>query len=160
MPVDLDLAVNLRNVKVHLIVGPQGVGKTGMAYSIANELGEELYTVPLPKSRSRPLWFDDYDGQKVILLDNFKGEKQIGIVELMRIVDSYPLRCEKLGGVVHAMWTTVIITTQLEPNELFKETIEATPFAGVALWRRIPRESLTHMLFPNVTIETKMEGDF
>lgn len=55
---------------VILIVGPAGTGKSRFAHQLARSLGS-VYKVPFPKGSG--LYWDDYDGQDVVILDEFDG---------------------------------------------------------------------------------------
>lgn len=53
-----------------LLVGPSGTGKSRTAHLLASLLGS-VYFVPSPKGSG--LYFDDYDGETSIILDEFDG---------------------------------------------------------------------------------------
>lgn len=56
--------------KVYLFIGPPGKGKSTLMKLIARQLGS-WYKVPAKKGSG--LYFDDYDGQDVMILDEFDG---------------------------------------------------------------------------------------
>lgn len=84
--------------------GEPGTGKTRKAF----EMFPDLYQVSIP-ARGGQLWFDNYDGEKCILLDDFYGEIQYSL--LLRILDGYRMQVQTKGGFVNKNWTTVIITS-------------------------------------------------
>lgn len=55
---------------VILIIGPSGTGKSRFGHLLASYLGS-VYKVPQPKGSG--LYWDDYDGQDVTLIDEFDG---------------------------------------------------------------------------------------
>jgi len=57
--------------KVALFIGPPGVGKSTLMKVIARVNGWSAYKVPAKKGSG--LYFDDYDNQDVLILDEFSG---------------------------------------------------------------------------------------
>ena len=55
------------------LYGPTGTGKTYAAINlIANR--RDYYIAECPSSRGSKLWFDGYEGQKTLVLDDFSGD--------------------------------------------------------------------------------------
>lgn len=105
-----------RDVKVIVMWGATGTGKTRTAM----EAGD-IYK--LNQNTNGTLWFDGYDGEKNLLLDDFYGWIKFG--ELLTILDGYPYRCQIKGGSAWARWTTVYITSNKSPNEWYNRDISA-----------------------------------
>jgi len=122
------LNVPLRRDQVEVIVlyGTTGIGKTWSAFAHWPALYRTSYT------GSDIKWWDGYDGEDTILLDEFEG--QIPIVKLLQICDPYPLRLEIKGGWTAARWTRVIITSNIPPTSWYAF---ANPSQDAALQRRI-----------------------
>lgn len=104
--VDQEKTKEFRQVKVEVITGPTGCGKTKRAckgdyYKIE---GDNLN------------WFDGYNQEKTLVIDEYSN--QIGITKLLNILDGYQLRLPIKGGFTYANWTKVIITTNLRMEEL------------------------------------------
>ncbi len=99
--------------KINVIVyqGKPGCGKTRKAYEIDND----LYNVPEPINGS--LWFDGYDQEKTILLDDFYG--WIKYHTLLQLLDGYPIKLPIKGGFTYKKWNTVIITSNKKPKEWY-----------------------------------------
>jgi len=91
------------NLKVELHVGPTNCGKTYHAY--ARYPG--LYATPVKSGTT--LWFNGYNGEKVVLFDDFKGE--FALTQLLRLLDKYPIRVEVKGDMVWFVPDLVIITS-------------------------------------------------
>lgn len=132
---------NDRPTSVDVYYGSTGTGKTRRVYQDAKDAGESLYTVDT--SGKGFIWWDGYQGERRILLDDFRGT-DIPIQTLLRICDRYPLKIQVKGGYTHALWTQVYITSNLSPEEWY-------PFAGKseidALRRRITR--CVHFISPD-----------
>lgn len=56
---------------VILIVGPPGRGKTNTAFALAKGFGEPLFVIP--ETKGSGLYFDMYQGQPIVLLDEMDG---------------------------------------------------------------------------------------
>lgn len=110
-----------REVNVICIVGDAGSGKTRYAYD----------TFPQIYSKPRGDWWDGYSGQTEILLDDYYG--YLPYCELLRVLDRYPYQVPVKGGFVQAQWDTVIITSNLMPQQWYKQGL--TP----ALRRRLKK---------------------
>ena len=111
-----------RDVEVVVYWGETGTGKTREAMK-----EESIYK--LNQNSNGTLWFDGYDGEKTLLLDDFYGWIKWG--ELLTLLDGYEYRCQVKGGHVWANWTKVIITSNKHPEKWYDRTDKE------ALWRRI-----------------------
>lgn len=98
-----------RDLKVSLYIGPPGTGKTSSAY---NE-DPDLYALPIGKD----FWIDGYEGQPTILLDDFSG--QLRLVDLLRLLDIYPVQVPVKGSYVWIHATRIIITTNQPIEEWY-----------------------------------------
>jgi len=91
-----------RELKVFVLWGPTGTGKTRSAW----ELFPDLYNVFNLQSP----WFDGYAGQNAILLDEM-GPGMMDINFFKRILDIYPLMLPIKGGSVPMEARTIFITS-------------------------------------------------
>jgi len=91
--------------------GPAGSGKTRRA---SEACSEETYF----KNPNR--WWDGYQGEKVVVWDDFSGE-QISFRELLRIIDRYPYRGEVKGGFVNVNPDVIIFTADCHPKDWYPE---------------------------------------
>lgn len=112
-----------RHVEVEVLIGPSGCGKTRSA--VENNPGNYF----MLNCHEEKLWFDGYQGEEVLILDDFYGTIRYG--ELLRILDGYKYRCAIKGGHTWAQWTKVIITSNDGPDKWYNRGV--TP----ALARRI-----------------------
>lgn len=99
------------------------VGKTGSGKSrYARELYPSAY-VKDPQS----IWWDDYDQQDVVIVDDFDKfqVKQGG--DMKRMLDRYPFQAQHKGGMALIRPQKVIITSQYHPSEIWDDdkTVDA-----------------------------------
>lgn len=127
------------DLKVLLVIGPTGTGKTRLAYDNSSD----LYVLPILGKRD--MWFDGYDGHKEVLLDDFSG--QIPLTQLLRLLDVYektqvPIK----GGFVNFTPDRIIITTNIHPSKWYKYHDREEQYP--ALCRRI-----THVIRADISLE-------
>lgn len=101
-----------RDVEVLVYWGPTGTGKTRRAMQWG-----DVYK--MNQNTNGTLWFDGYDGEETLLLDDFYGWIKWG--ELLGMIDGYPYRCQTKGGYVYAKWKRVVITSNKPPSEWYHE---------------------------------------
>ncbi len=93
-----------RKVTVIVHAGETGTGKT----RIACEDSPDHYMI-----RGDDLqWFDGYDGQKTLIIDEYSN--QVPITKLLSLLDGYQLRLPIKGGFTYANWDKVYITTNID----------------------------------------------
>lgn len=125
-------AAKPRDVRVEVFVGPTGSGKSHTAY----EENPDAYRVMRP-SKGGTIWFSGYTGEATIILDDFRGS-WMPYDHLLRLLDKWPLIEQTKGGIVHACWTKVVITSTHPPGVWY----EAVEYAGGELARRISVQRL------------------
>lgn len=99
-----------RNVNVIVLVGDTGTGKSRSAW----EAYPELYSKPAGQ------WWDGYNGEKVVLLDDYDGE--IELSTLLKWLDRYPVQLPVKGGFTPAVYETVVITSNYTPEHWYCES--------------------------------------
>jgi len=98
-------------VAVAVLVGPTNIGKTWQAMTIDDP--EHIYVLPVQNEGA--LWFDNYEGQRTLIIDDF-DPTVIRYRTLLRILDRYRLDVPHKGTYVAAMWQVVIITANHHPS--------------------------------------------
>jgi len=93
-----------KDLRVEVHWGTAGAGKTRHVYDKHGV--ENVFTLVADNSAC---WFDGYEGQPILLIDDFKG--WITYSMLLKILDIYPLRVPVKGSFTYAAWTTVYITS-------------------------------------------------
>lgn len=127
-----------RELEVIVHWGVTGTGKTRTAY----ESSEDVYKW----TPSTPEWWDGYEGEETLLIDEFYG--QLKPARLLQVLDGYQLRLPIKGGFTYANWRKVYITSNVPWFEWYnKGNVPDTVID--ALKRRITRvvhfsEPLTH----------------
>lgn len=107
----------LQGVRVIVLYGDTDAGKTFAAVNyIAGAV--DYHIVTCPSHKDGKLWFDGYEGQKTLILDDFSGDF-CNFRYLLRLLDVYKLAVEIKGGHVWACWTTVVVTTNIHPRSWY-----------------------------------------
>ena len=119
-------------VKVLVFCGAAGTGKTRKAYAY----DPDLYRL----SQGDTIWWDGYQGQKTILIDDFYGWIKYG--SLLQLLDGYKYQLPIKGAFTWKQWNTVIITSNVHPEEWYTKGF--TP----ALKRRIIEISVGEQYSP------------
>lgn len=118
-----------KGIRVCVITGPTGCGKTRLIYEKHDP--KEVFFLTI----NEKCWFDGYEGEKILVLDDFYGN--IKYHYLLRLLDIYPCRCEVKGSFTWADWDMVYITSNQSPNAWYKKLTGDTGECPAALWRRI-----------------------
>lgn len=115
----LEMQERTTPLKVYLLIGPPGCGKTRSVYeAYAGDKRSELFRVPLSNGT---MWFDGYDGQEAILFDDFAGAaSKITLVNFLSLIDQYPISVPVKGEFVPWCPSKIFITTNIWPREWFK----------------------------------------
>lgn len=127
------------DVRVYVFWGSPGSGKTRRVLREVKEKYGSTDAV-FDLTYSKPLWWDGYDGQEVVLIDDFgadwsRGENApLPIQWMLRLLDKYrPIRVPVKGGFQYLMAKTVYITSNLHPDMWY----DAPPITMAALARRL-----------------------
>lgn len=92
---------------VHILWGEPGTGKTRYVYD--NEKFEDIYELSSPNVSGGALWFDGYQGEPVLLLDDFYGWIKLSF--LLRLLDRYPLKLPIKGSFVQCQFRRIYVTS-------------------------------------------------
>lgn len=90
-----------RDIQVSLYWGEPGTGKTRRAY----EIDPNIYVVPI----SDKMWFDGYNGEETILIDDFTGWMKLDL--LLRLLDRYPIQMQVKGSFTWLHHKHIIVTS-------------------------------------------------
>lgn len=114
-----------RKVKVHVRWGDAGCNKTRGPYEGMGPFAEPAWKW----NNYEDGWFDGYEGEKTILIDDFYGG--IKYTKFLTMLDGYQELLKVKGSFVYANWTTIYITSNDHPRDWYQKGL--TP----ALARRI-----------------------
>ncbi len=123
-------ARGFRSVSVMVFVGDPGSGKTRKAFEKG---GDDVYKLD---ASNTGVWFDGYDAQSTLIIDDFNGSG-IRWTHLLNILDGQELRLDVKGSFTYALWENVIITTNAHPEQWYGQDVMRGCFEGSALDRRI-----------------------
>lgn len=110
-----DRTRQFRKVQTTVLYGLAGTGKTRYCFDRFD--AKDVYKLDGWKKDS--LWFDGYEGEKVLLIDDFYGWLKWGL--LLKILDGYQLRLEVKGSTTYAEWTHVVITSNKPPDQWYQK---------------------------------------
>nr|QXP07718.1 MAG: replication associated protein [Arizlama virus] len=112
-----------RKMLVTVIYGTGGLGKSRWAREEAKKNIEDgrIYTLMNPQGHT--VWWDGYDGQQALLMDDFNG--YLLPHHLFRILDIYALQIPVKGGHSWANWNYVYITSNKPPSEWYSPAVMA-----------------------------------
>ena len=92
--------------------GKTGAGKTRSVMDNVDD-PEDIYIHPGGQ------WFDGYDGQPIVLFDDYAGS-EFKLQYLLKLLDRYPMQVPVKGGFVSFVPQEIYITSNLDPNDWYK----------------------------------------
>lgn len=102
------------NLKVHVLYGDSRSGKNRHVFDAH---GPENVYVPTWSESANKFWFDGYDGQKVLMINEFYGQVRTNIMQ--ELLDHYRIQVEKKGCTTVSNWDTIYITSNCHPREWY-----------------------------------------
>ncbi len=103
----------MRNVKIYYIWGDSGAGKTTWASTRWSP--DDTYVV----SDRKQTWFDQYQGEGVVVIDEFEGKTDWGLIK--RILDGSKMLLPTKGSHVYGEYHTVIVTSNHDPRTFYDQ---------------------------------------
>lgn len=110
---------------VTFFTGPPGVGKTRRVF---DEHKDDVFV------KDNTKWWDGYEGQRCILIDELDTHDHWRIEEMLRFLDRYPYQGQTKGGYVNINSPFIAITSNKTLNDLYPSISEDQM---TALTRRI-----------------------
>lgn len=103
-----------RDIAVFLLYGSTRTGKSRFVVEQYQEA--DLYIIPFLE---RKTWFDGYDGEANVLIDDFSGGMPRS--QLLRVLDRYRLRVPNKGGFLWWGPIRIYITTNIHPRQWYRD---------------------------------------
>lgn len=98
---------------VLLLIGRPGCGKTRQCY----ENFPDLWEPPISMTKNDGNWFDGYEGQPEVLLDEFEGHMPLN--SLLKLLDKYVRQVPVKGGQTWFNPTTIMLTANEHPSKWY-----------------------------------------
>jgi len=98
--------------------GEPGSGKTFTAFNLCRTKEHSYYVLNPPAGSNQSIWFNGYDSQKVLIIDEMSG-RWMNWTFLLRLLDKYPLQIQTKGGMTWAQWDIVILTSNSHWKDWF-----------------------------------------
>jgi len=114
----LDKPIDEREMEVVLLFGDAGTGKSHKAAMLAKLYGS-YYRLGVPNGHS--VWWDGYEGEKSVIIDEFKG--WLTPTQLNTILDKYKLPLNIKGRTVYAKYEHVFITSNFGIDEWWSDKV-------------------------------------
>lgn len=95
------------------IWGPTSTGKTRSVY----EKHDPSDVFQIDVNEAKRVWWDGYQGQRVILIDEFRG--LISCTRLLKLLRPYQIMAETKGGTIYPVYDYVYITSNKRPEDLY-----------------------------------------
>lgn len=108
------LSRTFRKLTVTVLWGKGGTGKTRMVYDKHGY--DQVFCLTQPSGQQT--WWDGYEGQKVLLIDDFYGWLKWGF--FLRVLDGHPLRLGIKGAHTWAGYEQVYITSNKHPDSWYE----------------------------------------
>lgn len=113
----IDMYKNGFRPEIHIRWGEPGAGKSRYVYD--KHGAENIYELNLGDGSGGSVWWDGYDGEEVILINDFDGE--LGWKYLLRLLDRYPFRLQVKGSHRWRICKYIYITSNCSPDQWYRK---------------------------------------
>lgn len=103
------------NLEILVLWGPTATGKS----RFPRLMNPDLFSLPDVKLK----WFDGYDGQEVVLLDDFDG-KDTPVAKFLRYFDRYDVQVPIKGGFTPFIPKRIWISSNTNPDDWFPNELQ------------------------------------
>lgn len=145
------------------IIGIAGSGKSyaahaeAQAYLDANGIEEIPYDLMVPAKKGDPLWFQDYMGESVVIIDDFYGN--IDIDTFKRMIDEYPMIVNIKNGSAQFLAKRVYVTSNVSWENWWGADLLANKNNKWAIQRRITLNKIFEHVFMPALHPTTVLGE-
>jgi hypothetical protein len=98
--------------EVYWVYGPTGTGKSRWVY---DQVDKESYYFKNATTK----WWCGYAGQKDVVLDDFRPNKEMPFEYMLNLMDRYPMMVEMKGGTTHFLAQRLFVTAPCEPKDVW-----------------------------------------
>lgn len=135
---DEEKAWSERDIKpeVTILWGPPGSGKTRY---VKDRFSESLYIFSCGDGTKGSIWWDRYNAEETILVDDFGGQSDWSWTYLLRFLDYGPCWLQTKGGGCYRLCKRIFITSNDHPRDWYP----AESHKFYALERRV--DTTTHL---------------
>ena len=141
--------------EVIVVVGTPATGKSEYVRNMwgggANE-EDKVFTLSLPSTATDKIWWDGYNGQETVVIDEFCG--QIDAKAMNQLLDKYPYRVGVKGLTKRFTSTRIVITSNNDPTTWWPK---ATALEFDTFRRRVTYAYDLWVHSPNGNVEWKRE---
>lgn len=101
-------------ITVHVLWGDTRSNKTR---TVLDKYGPQNVYTPIYSASAQKFWFNDYDGQKILLINEFYGQARTAIMQ--QLLDHYRMSVESKGDTVISNWDKIYITSNIHPKDWY-----------------------------------------
>lgn len=114
----------LSTLKNYWIHGPPGTGKSRAARALANCNLEPEKNLAIYDKLAENRWWDCYNGEPVVLIDDLECSAKHMAHELKRAADLYSFRAEVKGASTYIRPSHIIVTSNYTPEDIWHGDVE------------------------------------
>lgn len=145
--------------------GPPGTGKTHQALNMVDQDHKDgrvlsSWVMPPKDCKEGKLWFDGYNHEDVIILDDFVG--QVPVLFMLHLFDGNHkyARVQVKNAHLHIKPKMWIMTSNSHPDDLYKVCFAARPDLKDAFWRRVSGVAYFGKVFEGVEADWRKKPAF
>lgn len=131
-----------------------GPTRSGKSRHAAELFGSDAYYMTMSaNSDGGNSWFDGYDGQEVVIVEDFTGFFRLNT--FLNMIDRYPFQVQTKGGFIHFTSRLVVFTSNVHPDKWYANAREKHPEVELAFQARL-KESMDVFFVgygPNMDLE-------
>lgn len=118
--------------ELYIYWGPTHTGKSHTAFEEAKLMG------PVYHKPAACKWWDGYNGQPCVILEDFRGE--IPLAQMLRLCDKYPMQVQTKGGFKKFNSKRIYITSNTDVDDWFNQQQKGYDASIAAFKRRITKK--------------------
>lgn len=132
--------------RVYWLFGRPGSGKSRAVYPLWEQ--KKVYRLGLGTGSKGSIWFDGYDGEPGLWIDDLSPDDGVSVTTLLNLLDVYPTKVQEKGSSFTVLFLFVVITSNFHPKDF-----SLNPWTQDALMRRITDLQVSNYSVEGVTIQ-------